>query len=69
MAQVRVPKVKCMELPNSMDFHRIQYQWRQQMYLLYRYHFIGEGGHNIPFPDRMSENNTSRSNMWFDLTA
>ena len=69
VAQVSVPKGRCMECPNEMDHHIILWQWQQQLHIIDPYHFVGGGEHNIPSPDIMSGNNTSHSNMWFDLTG
>ena len=67
VAQVSVPIGRCMEWPNSMDHHRILCQWQRQLHILYPYHFFGGDYHNLPSPDRMIVNNTSHSNIWFDL--
>ena len=48
-----------MELPNKMDYQRIQYQWRQKLHLLDPYNFVGGGEHNLHVPDRTSGNDTS----------
>ena len=61
--QVSVPKRIYILLPNAMDFHRIQYQWRQQLHLLDPYQLVGGGENNLPLPDMISGNNTLHSNM------
>ena len=63
VAQVNVTKGRCMECPNSMNHRRIIWQWQQQLHLLDPYTLFCGGEHKLPFPDRMSGNNTSHSNM------
>ena len=61
--QATVPKGRCMDSPNSMDLHRIIFQWQKQLRLLDTYNFVVVGEYKILLPDIMNGNNNANSNM------